>query len=745
MYYGDEIGMVDNIFLGDRNGVRTAMQCSADRNAGFSTANAQRLYFPVITDPEYHYSTVNVETQQANPQSLLWWMKRLIALRKRYRAFGRGSIEFLHPENRKVLAFVRKYEEETILVIANLSRFVQAVELDLSEYRGFSPIEMFGSNEFPSIGDLPYFVTLGPHSFYWFSLEPQRVTGDRISADDTETTMPAMAVSGAWLKLFSGDARTRLERMLPRYLADRRWFRGKSRRITRTRISDVVPISYDESQSAVIVVQVDYSEGDPEQYVLALSFATGDRAADLLTYQQHAILMRLTAGEEEGVVYDALWDQGFNDALLGFISRRRKLRGEHGTISGVTTRAWREHAPAADEGPLNATTVRGEQSNSSVTYADRFILKLFRKLEPGFNPDLEIGRFLTEESDFEQIAPVVGSLEYQPPGGGNGSQPVILGILQRYVPNEGDAWTYTLDMVEDFIEDALASRPEIEAGSLAIGALLDLAENPVPEEAHELIGRYLGDAQLLGQRTAELHLALAESDKPDFKPEASTMLYQRSLYQSMRGLTNKTIQALQKRMPAMPEAVAVEAQQVIDGRDTINGRFRDIVNARLTARRTRFHGDYHLGQVLYTGRDFVIIDFEGEPARTINERRQKRSPLRDVAGMLRSFHYAAYTALYDQQERGLIGVDDPQPERWVRYWYQWTSVSFLRAYFETVDGADFLPAGREEREMLLDIFLLDKAVYELGYELNNRPDWVHIPLRGITDLMSGRVVAEAAG
>ncbi|MEX1159033.1 MAG: alpha-glucosidase C-terminal domain-containing protein, partial [Thermomicrobiales bacterium] len=470
------------------NGVRTPMQWSGDRNAGFSTANAQRLYFPVITDPEYHYSTVNVETQQANPQSLLWWMKRLIALRKRYRAFGRGSIEFLHPENRKVLAFVRKHEEETILVIANLSRFVQAVELDLSEYRGFSPIEMFGSNEFPSIGDLPYFVTLGPHSFYWFSLEPQRVTGDRLSADDVDARLPSLAVAGAWTTLFSGDSRARLEWLLPEYLYDRRWFRGKSRRITRAKVIDTIPVNFDESGAMVIVVQVDYSEGDPDQYVLALSFATGDRAADLLTYQQHAILIRLTAGADEGVVYDALWDQEFNDALLGFIARRRRVRGERGAISGATTRAWREHAPPPDDGPLHATNVRGEQSNSSITYGDRLILKLFRKLEPGFNPDLEIGRFLTEESDFEQIAPVIGSLEYHPAGSATGGQPVVLGILQRYVPNEGDAWTYTLDMIENYIESALAGRPEVDAGSLSIDALLALTDSETPDEAHELIG-----------------------------------------------------------------------------------------------------------------------------------------------------------------------------------------------------------------------------------------------------------------
>jgi maltose alpha-D-glucosyltransferase/alpha-amylase len=741
MYYGDEIGMGDNIFLGDRNGVRTPMQWSGDRNAGFSRANSQRLYFPVITDPEYHYSTVNVETQQANPQSLLWWMKRLIALRKRYRAFGRGSIEFLHPENRKVLAFIRRFESETILVIANLSRFVQAVELDLSEFRGLCPVEMFGQNEFPGIGDLPYFVTLGPHSFYWFSIEPQRVTGERIVTGEEPARLPVLALTGACAEAVS-VSRVALERLLPVYLQGRRWFRGKARRLKSVRLVDTFPLPANEPAAWILILLAEYIEGDPETYVLPLALATGDRATDLLDYQQHAAFARVTGRDGDGVLFEALWDSGFAEALLGTIARRRRLKGERGTIAGTTTRAFRELLASPDGAPrLEVSNVRGEQTNSSVTFGDRLILKLFRKLEPGVNPDLEVGRFLTERTAFRNIAPVAGSLDYlPPPERGTQGQAMTLGVLQGFVVNEGDAWSYTLDVLEDYFERALASRPDVDAGVLSAGALLDLAEVEAPEQAQRMIRTYLEDARVLGQRTAEMHRALAADNGADFAPESFSMLYQRSLYQTLRGLTNGVMQTLARQAPVLPEPLQEPARRVLEQQPVIHARFRRVVDARIRATRTRDHGDYHLGQVLYTGRDFVIIDFEGEPARTLTERRQKRSPLRDVAGMLRSFHYAAYGALFNQQERGLVSAEDPLPERWARYWYAWVAAAFLRGYMLAAGDAAFLPRERPARELLLELFLLEKAVYELGYELNNRPDWLHIPLRGISELMSAELV-----
>jgi maltose alpha-D-glucosyltransferase / alpha-amylase len=736
MYYGDEIGMGDNIFLGDRNGVRTPMQWSGDRNAGFSTANSQRLYFPVITDPEYHYSTVNVETQQANTQSLLWWMKRLIALRKRYKAFGRGTIEFLQPENRKVLAFIRQFENETILVVANLSRFVQAVELDLSTYRGQVPVEMFGRTDFPSIGDLPYFVTLGPHSFYWFSIEPGS-TGGRVSTDEHAPALPRLNVAGTWENLFTASYRRRFADILPAYLHDRRWYAGKAKKIKDAHVINSVPVPYDGRQAIVLFIQVDYTEGDPDTYVLPVSFATGGRAENIEAYNAHSIVVRVNVDGEDGVLFDAMFDPAFPPVMLDAIARRRRLRGERGSISATSTRTFRGLYGDAD-GSREPSLIRGEQSNSSVIFGDRFILKLFRRLDEGVNPDLEIGRFLTERMDtsgFSQTAHVAGSLDYHV-GTGRSEKTMTLGILQRFIPNEGDAWTYTLDTLGDYFEQMLAVRPDVPQLRLSTRALFDLAEGTTPEDVREIIGTYLQDARTLGQRTAEMHLALT-SDTSDaaFKPESYSMLYQRSIYQSLRAHVTRTFTTLRKRLPSLPEDMRPDAAELLDKQSELLDRYRSIVDRRVDAQRTRFHGDYHLGQVLYTGRDFVIIDFEGEPMRPIADRRQKRSPLRDVAGMIRSFDYATWSALFDLRASGLIAADDPLGERWARYWFSWVAAEFLRAYLETASEGKFLPREREQRELLLDIFLLDKAVYELNYELNNRPDWLRIPLCGVLELL----------
>ena len=733
LYYGDEIGMGDNIFLGDRNGVRTPMQWSGDRNAGFSTANRQRLYFPVVVDPEYHYETINVDVQQNNPQSLLWWMKRIIDMRKRYKAFGRGTIEFLHPDNRKVLSYIRRFEDETILVVANLSRFVQAVELDLSEFNGWVPTEMFGSNEFPPIGELPYFVTLGPHSFYYFSLATNKETGDLVAGDRDFLAAPALVVSGSWENLLSDRNRQALVSILPDYLRSRRWFGGKARRIKTVSIAETIPMQASELTAQLLVLQVDYTDGDPDRYLLPLAFATGDQARHVEEWLPHAALARVNVrGGEQGILFDAVWDQAFGAALLDMIARRRTYRGETGTLSGSTTRQFRALRGPSNE-DLEITVSRAEQSNSSIIIGDRMILKLFRRIESGENPDLEIGRFLTEQTNFEHIAPVAGGIDFSQ-GRGNS---MTVGILQGFVVNEGDAWEFTLDALSSFFEESLATELPPDALIQPRKSLLELAGEDIPDIANMLIGAFIEEVILLGQRTAEMHRALASSKAdPAFSPESFSMLNQRSVYQSMRSQSGRVFQTLRRQVAGLPEEAVDEANEVLAMQDEIRSRFQSIINQRINASRTRVHGDYHLGQVLYTGRDFVIIDFEGEPARPVGERRIKRSPLVDVAGMLRSFHYAAFASLFDQGSGVPIRTGDvPAVERWAQFWNTWVSVAFLKSYLEHARGADFLPDDPEEVRTLLDVFLLDKAVYELGYELNNRPDWVRIPLHGILDVM----------
>ncbi|HEY5034535.1 MAG TPA: maltose alpha-D-glucosyltransferase [Candidatus Dormibacteraeota bacterium] len=729
IYYGDEIGMGDNIFLGDRNGVRTPMQWSGDRNAGFSDANRQRLYLPVITDPEYHYETVNVETQHQNPHSLLSWMKRVIALRKRHRAFGRGTLELLRPENRKILAFVRRYESEQILVIANLSRFLQTVELDLSAWKGMVPLELFGSTELPVIGDAPYFLTLGPHSFFWFSLQPRataQVPGD---GQAPAATLPEIKVSSDWESVFVGRARERLETVLLGYIKQRRWFAGKARRLKAALIKDVINVPGVDGSAYLVTVVVSYAEGDPDTYLVPMAYASGAESPQILERWPHAAIawLRSVDSDQRGLLYDALGPPEFTEGMLDTIARRRRATSPGGTLVGSTTKAF-----ARLRGPetirLEAALSVTEQTNNSVVFGDRLILKISRRLEEGLNPELEVGRFLTEKTSFSQIAPIAGSLEFRRAK----AEPLTLAILQGYVPNQGDAWQYTLTTLAHFLtggEVVSTDAPPRIRRSLA-----QAIANDLPEVATRTVGAYLESARLLGQRTAELHAALAsDPDDPAFAPERISQQDQRSIYQSLNGVALRSMELLRSQLKRLPENARDEARQVLELEPRIMSALRAFLGRRLTTTRIRVHGDYHLGQVLYTGSDFVIIDFEGEPTRSLYERRLKRLALRDVAGMLRSFHYASQTALNSEN---IPAESTERSQAWSRLWVDSVSATFLRSYMSTAGTASFIPHGADDLEMQLKTMLLEKALYELRYELNTRPDWVGIPLRGILDLMA---------
>ncbi len=729
IYYGDEIGMGDNIYLGDRNGVRTPMQWRGGRNAGFSDANPQKLFLPVIIDPEYHYESVNAENQQNNPHSLLWWMKRLISMRKNYRAFGQGSIEFLYPENHKVLVFTRRYGDEIILVAANLSRFVQCVELDLRQFAGMVPVELFGHTEFPPIGQLPYFITIGPHMFYWFSLEP------RVVADDLrkETTgFAALSVSGPWESVFSEKHRPSFENILPHYFLNRRWFGGKARKITRIAITETMPLPFGRQLSYIIIVNVGYVDGEPERYVLTVTCASGERAEEIKRDSPGAVIAQIAMNSraESGILYEAILEREFCEKILSLLRGRKKVKGRSGEIEATFFRSIRRHGTAVSDDTLEPSLLKAEQSNTSIMYGNRYILKFFRKLEEGINPDFEIGSVLTRKG-FENIPLTAGCLDYR---ASPKRPPFTMAILQEFIPNEGDAWRYTLDTLGAFFENVLAVNAERAAISPPDIPIIELAGNELPEELHELMGAYYESVRLLGRRTAELHLSLAGiADDPKFTPEPFSKLYQRSLYQSMRKSAIKTFQTLRMNVKRIPEQYREESEMLSDKIDDILGHYKSILEKKIGSVRTRVHGDYHLGQVLYTGKDFIIIDFEGEPARSLSERQIKRSPFRDVAGMVRSFHYAAYSAL--MQQGTIRGEDIPVLEPWAELWYKYVTGAFLRAYFETAGDASFVPEDKEELKVLFGVLLLEKAVYELGYELNNRPDWVIIPIRGINHIL----------
>ena len=736
IYYGDEIGMGDNFYLGDRNGVRTPMQWSADRNAGFSRANPQRLYLPVVIDPEYNYEAINVEAQQSNPDSLLWWTKHLIALRKRFKALSRGSLEFLYPGNRKVLAFVRRYEDETILVVANLSRLAQHTSLDLAAFNGRIPVEVFGQAEFPPIGEAKYPFTLSPYAFYWFSLESREPERVDLLTPAKEVLVPSLTLTGDWKDLYNRRGRTALEATLLSYIRQRRWFGGKARPIRSGDIQDVIAIPFETSMAHLILIQIGYSEGEPETYLVPVTFALGEKAERVIDELPQALVARLALkgkdGGGGGVIYDALVEPGFRSALLKAISQRRRFRGEKGAVAASHTRKVFRllHGPMGEA--LESALLKGEQSNTSIVYGERFKLKLYRRLEEGISPEVAIGLFLTEKKAFPNAPPVAGALEYRPRGR---SQLVTLGVLHGYVHNEGDAWDYTLDSLKRYFEQALAT-PGVEVPQPMGRSLLDICEEDIPLVAKETIGPYLASADLLGQRTAELHLALASAtDEPELVPEPFSVTYQRSLYYGMRRFSLEVLQLLGQRLKQLPDEAKTDAQRVLALQDTIIGRLHDVTRQKITGMRIRCHGDYHLGQVLYTGNDFVIIDFEGEPARHLGERQIKRSPLRDVAGMIRSFHYAAHAALRAQTSAVLRPQDLPVLKEWAHAWYYWVSTTFLKSYLELMADTPILPPSRESVQVLLDAYLLDKAIYEVNYELNNRPDWVGLPLKGILQVL----------
>ena len=722
LYYGDEIGMGDNIYLGDRNGVRTPMQWSADRNAGFSRALPARLYSPVIMDPIFGYEAVNVEAQQSDPSSLLSWMRNMIALRKLFPVFGRGTLEFLNPVNRKVLAYLRRDDEQRVLCVANLSRFAQPVDLDLSELEGAIPVEMLGYVDFPPIGKQPYRLTLGPYGFFWLELhgeaKPLEATGGQMDSS------PLAADS--WERLLEGAGRFRLESLvLPEYLSKQRWFGGKARRIRSTRVADWMALP--DSNAALALVDVQYEKGEPDTYFLPLGLAFGKDAEHIQGAFPGAVISPAVSSRGLGVLHDAVCDDLACAAFLAFIERAQQARSRDGTIRGVPAAGF-----GALRGPADAALAvrRGsaDQSNTSLLFDERLIMKLFRRQQKGPNPDCEIGRLLTEEAHFDGIAPFAGSIDYVPVDG----EPETLAMLQGFVANQGDGWTLAAEELSRYYEHcATVTWPE--SGGSAAANIVELAHQEPSRLARDHVGIALDSAAMLGKRTAQLHMALASLTKDSsFTPEPFTAGDMQSLLGNLGEQAARVLDLLKDSVAGLPDEFIDLAALVLSRRSRILSSFRIAAPDGTLGQRIRIHGDYHLGQVLQVKTDFVILDFEGEPVRPLAERRAKLSPLKDVAGMLRSLSYAAYSGLISHAARR--PEDWTSLEPWARLWERSTGAEFLRAYRHVAQDAPFLPSSEEAFRTLLAVFLLDKALYELSYELNNRPTWVRVPLMGILSL-----------
>ncbi|GGE36699.1 trehalose synthase [Agaricicola taiwanensis] len=706
LYYGDEIGMGDNIYLGDRDGVRTPMQWSPDRNGGFSRADPAKLYLPAIQDPIYGYEAVNVEAEYRSPSSLLNWLRRLIAVRRGTRAFGRGTLRFLYPANRKVLAYVRSYEEETFLCVANLSRAPQAVELDLSDFRGNIPTEMTGGTAFPAIGDLPYLLTLPAYGFFWLNLSAAPQEEDRFGPRFTPELF-TLVLQGSPQSLLTGRERKALEtNVAPPFLSHQRWFAAKSAKLNGVSLADHAIMKDREGRESfpLALLSANLADGRSQDYFVPVAVEEAENEA-LLPYA----LAKMRKGRSIGLLVDASIAPEFPASVVAAMERGDILETAEGArLKFHSTNRLSDALtpPAGAELDLTPERFSGEQSNSSVVLGSQMVLKLYRRLQPGTHPEIEVGRFLTEVADYGNIPPLLGYLEHV----GSDGTSTAMAVLQGYVRNQGDAWGWLLDGLKRELELVALS---------AEGEQITMADRSAPH-AHY--------TALLGRRTAELHLAFATpTDDPAFEAEPF----------GKNDLKEAVEDAKRQAERAFSAAGSLaEASEFMDRKPEILKLIDRLSKTRAAGIKTRIHGDYHLGQVLIAQDDVVLVDFEGEPSRPADERRMKASPLRDVAGMLRSFAYAADAAAKDVAAR--FGDNAERVHAAAEEWRQLTVSSFSDAYEAVARGQPIWIEDDSNRHALLRLYLLTKALYETAYEANARPDWIATPLRGVLQMLDDK-------
>ncbi len=729
VYYGDEIGMGDNFYLGDRNGMRTPMQWSPDRNAGFSRADPQRLYLPPIMDPVYGYEAVNVEAQRREPYSLLNWMKRLIAVRRAHKAFGRGTFAMLHPGNRKIFAYVRQHEGETILCAANLARSAQPVELDLSRFRGLVPVELMGGTPFPPIGELPYLLTLPGHAFYWFRLAPEAEAPGWHQLRLPALELPVLVLTadigtfipervGATRASLAEGLRRQLERdAIPRFLPGQRWFAGKDAQLESVAIAGMADWSTPGGTWLMTVLSVALHDRPPERYILPLALAWEGKDEEPLSALAPVTLARVRQHARMGVLYDAFANEAFCRSLLAAMGTGERLAIGPYTLTFSATSAYPALIGALTAEP--AVRRLTEASNNAVVFGERLFLKGSRRLRPRVNLDLEMGRFLTEHAPEVRTVPVGGAVELLESDG----TVTALAALQGYVENQGDAWSYTQGYLDRFLTQSLAAPPN---GSL--------------DDAQMHAGYALLMATL-GRRTAELHAALAAArGDPAFEPEPIAPEEPGIWAMAIAAEGAATLQLLRQDIGNLSGASLAAARAVLAEEDRLPATL-SAFGVPVQAVKTRLHGSFHLGQVLIVGSDVVLIGFGTGPAEGIEARRSKGSSLKDLAGLLRSLDYAAASALAKvTAERS---EDLKRLEPLARSWETVAREAFMAGYRERILGCPTWPAAPGAAERLISMFCLESIFREVREELANRPDWVKVPLERLLKLIATTAAGDA--
>ena len=718
IYYGDEIGMGDDPFLGDRNGVRTPMQWSQDKHGGFSRAPHHQLFMPPINRGPYSYEFVNVEDAENDPHSLLNFMRRLLTLRKQNeKVFGRGSFELVPLDNQSVLAFVRAYEGKKILVMANLSRFAQSVHLPVSEmYRGMVPVELFSKTSFPVFGTHPYHMVIGPHAFYWFALEPEEKlieeaeqrTQQRLAALGPNGDLPVIPVAEGLENLLvptmaRGHAPEQFETMLPGYIQKQRWFGGKDAGIRSVQLEDAVRLQANPTPIYLSVLSVETDE-KTDLYVLPLTVSYED-ADDVMERRPGAALAWIDEPDREryGLLHDAAVSADFWSTLFNWWHAGGKGR----SLKGLYVSELMSNIPQADA--QNVHLLTGEQSNSAAIIDNTYFIKLYRRLERGINPETELLEYLTD-TEFSFTPKLHGSVRFQ-----RGRSHYTLGIVQEALPVDADGWEYALEIIGRFFDRVEDTKPPADAHP-------DALTDAVPPWLDDVASEMLSMTRVLGIRTAEMHLALGRARDAALAPEDGAPGDTKQLADRVRADAETTRAMLEAHGGdlAGPTPDHDAWTQALD-------RVAALGQTSVTTPKIRLHGDYHLGQVLLADGEFYILDFEGEPTRSLDERRARDHALRDVAGMLRSLDYAILAAWKEHSDDAPLGP-------WVEVLTRWCETLFLQAYLDTTDGADFVVPS-DHREHLLWTYLLEKVLYEVRYELNHRPSWVWLPLHGLRRLL----------
>jgi maltose alpha-D-glucosyltransferase / alpha-amylase len=720
IYYGDEIGMGDNYYLGDRDGMRTPMQWSPDKNAGFSEADSQRLFLPVVIDQNYHYTTVNVENQEQNPSSFLWWMRRVIAKRKKYKAFGQGSITFVNTSNPKVLAFVRAYEDEKILVVVNLSRYSQNVELDLHAYAGSVPMELFSRNDFPLITDEPWTLPMQFKNYFWLEL--------RKAEQEKSTMLPereSLSIERRQWLVMGKALQFEVKSMLHDFIIRSKWYKGHIRKLRDINIIDVIAVNEKKIPSYLFLIQLDLIERNKELFFMPVSLALNNKAEEIRSRYPESVISKLLFEQEEALLYDGMCDNDLLETLFGLIRKRSKLKGLKGEVEGSSGSRLRQLL--SDKRVLKPHLLAFKGSNTSISMGDSCFLKVYRGLEEGENPDAEILKNLTRHTAFEHISPYLGRLDYRQAG----MESTTIALMADFIPNVGNAWKMTQTAIESFFDQVLSEKETISRTYPGQDADMDAA----------IGGYFLEMMSVLGIRTAEMHLALASvSQVKGFEPESFSLLYQKSLYQSQRTFLKRTFSYIRTAAQQTDESASFSLSGILKEENLFLGYMQQTLEqGKIPAKKTRIHGNYKLDKLLFTGQDFIVTDFEGEVEHPLSVRKLKHCPLKDVASLISSFHYAINKGYLYRKE--FVPVNEGFLQPLIESWCNRVTDVYLDSYFSAMNAKGLIPDDLQLSRKLLNLFLLEKAVEELKAFYDHQSANIIIPVKALQKI-SKQIITE---